>query len=240
MPRPFIGITSGTSALDKHATNPQDRLNQTYSRAVEAAGGVPIILPNIDAAAQELVSRLDGLLLSGGYDLAPTLFDEGVLNETVEIDEGRDRAEMPILRAALERDMPILAICRGIQTLNVALGGSLYQDIPAQIPSDIQHKQKQPRHEATHTIAIERDSRLAAAVGGAEMPVNSFHHQALKRVGEGLRVTAVAPDGVIEAVEGTDGRFLLGVQFHPEEMVGVSEQAKAIFQAFVLAASHQS
>jgi putative glutamine amidotransferase len=236
MPRSLIGITCGTSALDPYAKNSQDRLNHAYSEAIMGAGAVPVLIPNLEAAAEDLLNRLDGLLFSGGYDLCPGLYGEDVLNGTVEIDERRDRAEMPTLRAALSGNLPILAICRGVQTLNVALGGSLYQDIPTQRPSEICHRQEAPRREATHTIAIEEGSRLAEAVGDTQMAVNSFHHQALKQIGKGLSVVAVAPDGVIEAVEGPQGRFLLGVQFHPEEMVGVSAQARAIFAAFVDAA----
>lgn len=234
---PLIAITCGTNAQDAEATaagRAQDRLNATYARAVAAAGGVPVILPNVGAAEAGL-ERVDGLLLSGGLDIAPELFGEETLNDTVEVDAPRDATELPLIRAAVERDVPVLAICRGIQSLNVALGGTLYQDIPAQIPSDIAHSQKEGRAVATHGIAVTPGSRLAEIVGEA-MQVNSFHHQALRRIAEGLRVTATAPDGVIEAVEGTGPRFVLGLQFHPEEMTAVSEQARRLFAAFVEAA----
>lgn len=240
---PLIAITCGTNAQDAEATaasRTQDRLNATYSRAIMAAGGVPVILPNIgEAVAEGLLECVDGLLLSGGLDIAPALFGEERLNETVEVDAPRDATELPLIRAAVERDLPVLAICRGIQSLNVALGGTLYQDIPAQIPSEVAHSQKEGRAVATHGIAVTPGSRLVEIVGEA-MQVNSFHHQALRRVADALRVTATAPDGVVEAVEGMGRRFVLGLQFHPEEMTGVSEQARGTFAAFVEAARGRS
>jgi putative glutamine amidotransferase len=175
-------------------------------------------------------------LLSGGYDCDPCLFGEEKLNESVEIDSRRDEWELPLVRAAVERGMPILAICRGIQSLNVALGGTLYQDLPAQMPTDIHHRQTEGRAVATHSIEVDPNSRLAAIIG-PNMEVNSFHHQSLKRIADGLRVVASAPDGVIEAVEGTGEEFLIGVQFHPEEMVSGSRQAYALFEALTAAAS---
>jgi putative glutamine amidotransferase len=235
MNRPFIGITCGTSALDKDAAQPQDRLNHAYSRAVYQAGGMPVLLPNLtepDGPAS-LLDRLDGLLLSGGYDVDPVLFGEERLNDTVEVDGERDRVEMPLIRAAVERRTPLLAICRGIQALNVALGGTLWQDIPAQTPSLLHHRQMEPRHAATHAVAMDPQSRIAQIVGGARMEVNSFHHQAVKDLAQPLRVVARAEDGIIEAVEGVEGGFVLGVQFHPEEMTGVCEQARRIFRVFV-------
>ncbi len=238
MTPPLIGITCGTSARDPHSTNPQDRLNHAYCRAISEAGGVPIILPNtgIEGAPSSILSRLDGLLLSGGYDVAPRVFGEETLNDTVEVDGLRDESELPMVRAAVEEGIPLLAICRGIQALNVALGGTLIQDIPAQFDTPIRHSQKEPRSEATHDIRITPGSKLESIVGERAMDVNSFHHQALKDVGEGLVVTARASDGIIEAVESPSAKFLVGVQFHPEEMVGGSEGARRIFAAFVDAA----
>lgn len=237
MPRPLIGITCGTSALEKEAANLQDRLNLAYSRALWEAGAAPVLLPTLEhAEATDYLARLDGLLLSGGYDVCPSLYGEEALNETVRVDEPRDRAELPLIRAAVESGLPLLAICRGIQSLNVALGGTLYQDIPAQIKTSLQHSQRAPRPTPTHRIAIRPDSRLAQIIGDTRMEVNSFHHQALKDVAEGLEVVAWAEDGVVEAVEAPQARFLLGVQFHPEEMVGEWEEARRLFRAFVAAA----
>jgi putative glutamine amidotransferase len=239
---PLIGITCGTSSLDLHAKNPQDRLNTAYTRAVSLAGGAPVILPNRpdSSVIGAYLDRLDGLLLTGGFDVNPRLFGEKTLNGTVEIDHLRDDAELPLIRAALQRDLPIFAICRGIQTLNVCLGGTLYQDIPSQIPSHILHVQSEPRPTTTHSIEIESASRLADIVRARSMPVNSMHHQALKDVAPGLVVVARAEDGVVEAAEVAGKRFVLAVQFHPEEMVGNSEGARWLFAAFVEECSSDS
>lgn len=238
MNRPLIGIECGTSALDSHAKISQDRLNRSYSRAVWEAGGVPVIVPCLEdsAAAEAIMSRLDGLLLSGGADVSPTLYGEDRLNDTVEVDEARDRAGQALIRAALRNGLPVFAICRGIQALNVAMGGTLYQDLPAQRPSEIRHRQTESRGAQTHSIEIDPESRLARIVGATRMEVNSFHHQAIKDVAEGLTVTARAPDGVVEAVEGLSGSFLLGVQFHPEELIDVCEGSRALFRALAHAA----
>jgi putative glutamine amidotransferase len=239
MHRPLIGITCGTSIRDLQAKTEQDRLNRAYSQALWQAGAMPVILPTLEEekAAIELLYHLDGILISGGADISPELYGETPLNETVETDPPRDRAELPLIRAAVQQGTPLLAICRGIQSLNVALGGTLYQDLPTQRPSPIAHRQSQSRHVPTHTISIEPGSRLAQIVGGASMEVNSLHHQAVKEVGRGLRVVAFAPDGVIEALEDAEKPFLIGVQFHPEEMVGVCEKSRRLFRAFVEAAS---
>lgn len=240
--RPLIGITCGTSALDPNARASQDRLNQAYSIAVARSGAVPVILPTVWPGDDPnvLLDRLDGLLLSGGYDCAPCLYGEETLNESVEIDERRDQWELPLIHAAVERGFPTLAICRGIQSLNVALGGTLIQDLPAQMPTEIRHRQMEARDVATHAIEVSPKTRLASILGDAasEFAVNSFHHQALKRVAHGLRVVACAPDGVVEAVEGTGDAFLLGVQFHPEEMVFNSPGAQNLFSALTTAASN--
>jgi putative glutamine amidotransferase len=212
-------------------------LNQSYSIAVARAGAVPVILPTVRPGddPNDLLDRLDGLLLSGGYDCAPCLYGEETLNQSVEIDARRDEWELPLIRAAVERGFPTMAICRGIQSLNVALGGTLFQDLPTQQPTEIRHRQSEERDVATHTIEVASGSRLAGIVGRS-LEVNSFHHQSLKKVAEGLRVVACAPDGVIEAVEGTGEAFLLAVQFHPEEMVFRSAEQQRLFDALAQAA----
>src|SRR5258708_3706870 len=215
---PLIGITCGSSALDPGAKNPQDQLNCAYTLAVARAGGAPVIVPNLTdpTAIELLLDRLDGLMLSGGYDVHPRFFDEATLNGSVEIDEPRDAAELPLILAALERDIPILAICRGIQSLNVVLGGSLYQDIPSQIPSPIRHSQAEPRPTATHSIEISRGSRMAEIAGSSPMNVNSMHHQPVKDLGSRLELLARPEDGVIEPADMAGKRFVVAVQFHPE------------------------
>src|SRR5579862_5010702 len=239
MSRPLIGISCGTSALDQRAQTEQDRLNRAYSYALALAGATPVLLPNIVEPNQgnAILDRLNGLLLSGGYDVDPALYGESTLNDTVEVDSTRDHYELPLIRLAFTQDVPLFAICRGIQALNVALGGSLYQDIPAQMPAAGAHRQTAPRHEATHSIAVASGSRLAAIVGADEIDVNSFHHQALKGVATELEVVARASDGVVEAVESRSRRFCVGVQFHPEEMVADADgPARRLFSAFARAA----
>jgi putative glutamine amidotransferase len=233
--RPLIGITCSTSAFDSQAKQPQDRLNEAYTRAVLEAGGLPVLLPNVEwkQAHGALLERLDGVLLSGGYDVHPCWFGEREVHVTAEIDQARDRSEMPLIQAAVESGRPLLAICRGIQTLNVAMGGTLVQDLPSERPSGIQHRQTEARHVETHAVEVAPDSRLGEIIGARRMGVNSFHHQAVKELAPGLRATAWAPDGLIEAVEGAGPRFMLGVQFHPEEMTGSSEGARRIFRSFV-------
>lgn len=239
MKPPIIGITCGTSIHDRERERLQDRLNCAYSRAIAMAGGVPVILPNLDdpAYVDAILGRVDGVLLSGGADVDPARFGEQILNETVEVDPLRDSAELPLIERAVSRDMPILAICRGIQSLNIALGGSIYQDIPAQIPSNIEHKQTAPRHEASHEVEAAGGSLFERIVGAAPIRVNSFHHQALKEIAPRLAISARGPDGVVEAVEDRDARFLLAVQFHPEELVGWSEPCRALFRALVEASA---
>ncbi len=239
MQPPIIGITCGTSIHDGERERFQDRLNCAYSRAVAIAGGVPVILPNLEGPSyvDAVLDRLDGLLLSGGADVDPAHFGETVLNETVEVDPLRDAAELPIIERAVSRDMPILAICRGIQSLNIALGGSIYQDIPTQIPSDVVHRQTAARHEASHEVEAVGGSLFERIAGRGPIRVNSFHHQAIKEVAPSLTVSARAPDGVVEALENREARFLLAVQFHPEELVGWSEPSRALFRALVHASA---
>lgn len=235
MGRPLIGITCGTNALTLDAGHPQDLLNTAYSRSVLEAGGIPVILPNLadpDSVGTWL-ERLDGLLLSGGYDLDPALYGETKLNDTVQVDAPRDAFEIPLIREAAARDLPVLGICRGIQSLNVALGGTLFQDIPTQNPSPIQHRQPEGRDACTHQVVVMPGSLAARAAGAEGFAANSFHHQAVNEVAPGLVVSGRADDGVVEALEALHARFILGVQFHPEELTAVSAEARRLFRAFV-------
>ena len=239
MARKIVGITCSTSAATEKS-GPQQRLNRAYAWAIEQAGGVPLILPVLKDAegVDRYLGVVDGLLFSGGVDVAPSYYHQEPHPQLGEVDAGRDATEIPLLQKAVAQDMPIFGICRGIQSLNVALGGTLYQDLPSQFPSEIAHQQGDnaiPRNCPSHSIRIAPESRLRAIIGAEEMPVNSFHHQALWDVAPGLVVTATAPDGVIEAVEGPSKRYLLAVQFHPEEMAPVDENARKLFEAFVAA-----
>ncbi len=239
MPRKLIGITCETT-LKAGLESARQALPRPYVWAIEKAGGVPILLPATTAIenAERYLSVLDGLLLSGGVDVDPACYGEEPHPELGRVDSDRDAIEIPLAQLALAQDMPIFAICRGIQVLNVAMGGTLYQDLPTQKPSHLQHQQRHdgvPRDTATHTIRIEAASRLAEIVGDTCMATNSFHHQALKAVAQGLVVTAHAEDGIIEGVESTAHRYVLGVQFHPEETAFVDEKSMRLFEAFVTA-----
>lgn len=238
MGRKIVGITCSTQAEGN--SGPHQTLNRAYVRAVEQAGGVPVILPV--TTEPEVIARylgvLDGLLLSGGVDIAPACYGQEPHPQLGAVDTDRDTTEMPLIRQALQENMPLFAICRGIQSLNVAMGGTLYQDLPSQRPSDIHHYQTKigkARHEFQHVIQIEPGTRLESIVGGDAMPVNTMHHQALQDVADGLVVTAHAPDGVIEAVEAPAKRYVVAVQFHPEETAPHDERSRRLFSAFVRA-----
>ena len=233
----IVGITCSTQPAGEESGGRQ-MLNRAYIWAVEQAGGVPIILPV--TREPDVISRwlgiIDGLLPSGGVDVAPACYGQTPHPRLGDVDDDRDATELPLLRAALAQDMPIFAICRGIQVLNVALGGTLYQDLPSERPSDIVHSQEKlkiPRDQFSHSIAIEPHTRLAEIIGADTMQTNSFHHQALRDVAAPLVVTAVAPDGVIEAAESQTHQYVVCVQFHPEETAVRDENSRRLFKAFI-------
>jgi gamma-glutamyl-gamma-aminobutyrate hydrolase PuuD len=184
-----------------------------YVRAVERAGGRALLVPPSDDGVEETLDALDGIVFSGGSDLDPATYGQERHEATRGIVEERDRAELTLLQAALARDMPVLAVCRGSQVLNVALGGDLVQHLP-EVVGDEKHKE-QPGEFADHDVAIEPETRLGALIG-ERAPVKSHHHQGFGRLGEGLREAARADDGTIEALEDPSRRFALGVLWHPE------------------------
>jgi putative glutamine amidotransferase len=237
MVAPLIGITTSVT-VDK--TPERAYVNGAYIRAVQAAGGIPVLLtpqfaPEVQAA---LWRRLDGLLLTGGGDIEPARFGEAGHPTVADVSPARDDLELGLTRRAVTEDLPLFAICRGIQVLNVALGGTLVQDIPSQWPNALAHSQTAPRHEATHAVKIMGEGTLLGRVLGAlEVEVNSMHHQAIKQLGDGLREVAWAPDGIVEGVEMPgDERFVLGVQWHPEELVPHDPAARNLFEALIAAA----
>jgi len=234
---PLIGITTGLAAKGP----PGAQINASYLLAVQAAGGVPVLLPpHLSSEARDrLVCTLDALLLTGGGDVDPARYAEAPHAETRAISDERDTLEVAALRAALDREVPVLAICRGMQVLNVALGGSLYQHIPDAYPgSAVRHATPEPREGPAHTVDVVGDSRLAEIAAARSIEVNSRHHQAVNRLGEGLLVVARAPDGVIEATEMPGYQaFLVGVQWHPEDMAGHFDSADRLFAAFMGAAA---
>jgi putative glutamine amidotransferase len=196
-----------------------------YVRAVERAGGRALLVPPSDDGVDETLEALDGLIFSGGSDLDPELYGQEAHAETSGVVRNRDTAELALLEAALERDMPVLAICRGSQVLNVARGGDLVQHLP-DVVGDEKHKHT-PGEFADHDVSVEDGSRLASVLG-ERAPVKSHHHQGFGKLGEGLRVVAHAEDGTIEAVEDPTRRFALGVLWHPE----AGEDAR-LFEALV-------
>ena len=214
MAKPLIGITTYvTPAKWSYWELEAALIPVDYVRAVERAGGRPLLVPPSEDGAEETLQALDGLLFSGGSDLDPGLYDQEPHDETFGIHEARDRAELALLEAALERDMPVLAICRGSQVLNVARGGDLVQHLP-DVVGDEKHKHT-PGEYADHDVTVEPDTRLGSLIGD-RAPVKSHHHQGLGRLGEGLRESARAEDGTLEALEDPSRRFALGVLWHPE------------------------
>ena len=195
-------------------------VNAAYVDSVTAAGAVPVILPPTIAPdhAVHALEGMDGVLLSGGEDIDPMWYGMDPAAQLAAVDPARDRFEFALFTAARERGLPVLGICRGLQLVNVAMGGVLWQDLPTERPSAVQHDRADARDVRTHAIALAAGSRTADALGACELAVNSFHHQAVRTLASGLVATAHAADGLVEAFEGTDGAWLVAVQWHPEEM----------------------
>ena len=224
-------------AISATADSSKIRLSLNYARSIEGAGLTPLVVPPLTDPARvgDILDAAGGLLLTGGEDVDPKLYGAAPHPQLGEINRTRDATELALLDAARERGMPVLAICRGIQLLNVAYGGSLYQDLPSEHPSAVKHDQPEASASSrSHEIRITPDSKLAAATGVTEMSVNSYHHQSVNRLGDGLRVTAVAPDGVIEGLEVDDENWwVLAVQWHPEDLTtDVRTWDRGIFKAF--------
>lgn len=233
---PLIGVSTSIT-VDKSPERAY--VNSTYLHAIQQAGGVPVPLPpQLSSRALEAVAReLHGLLLTGGGDIDPALFGEAPHATLYEVAPARDALETVAIRVALERRLPILAICRGIQILNVALGGTLHQDVGTDPGTQLRHSQEAPRDQPSHKVQVASGSRLAEVLGTDEIEVNSMHHQAVRAPGRGLVAVAWAPDQIIEGVELADReRFVLAVQWHPEEMVAHSAPARRLFSALVDAA----
>ncbi len=233
--KPVIGITPSIGEMGERGAI--FRMEVSYVEAVEAAGGIPILLPPSGANPADLIAILDGLIFSGGGDIRPDRYgDRDVHETTYGISDQRDDFEFGLVQAALAANLPTLAICRGIQVLNVALGGSLYQDVSVEGNNPDEHKQaweigswENPRH----AVTLKPDSLAAKVLGDTQVRVNSAHHQTLKEIAPGLEVTGRAPDGTVETVEMADKRFVLGVQWHPEKMFPHHAKHAQLFQALV-------
>ncbi|CAM5182836.1 Putative glutamine amidotransferase OS=Ureibacillus acetophenoni OX=614649 GN=SAMN05877842_10469 PE=4 SV=1 [Ureibacillus acetophenoni] len=226
--KPIIGITMSIE-------NDTSFINWRYTKAIIQAGGIPVGIPlGLEEDALQLIHMVDGLVLSGGGDLHPHTFGEEPHVNLGQVNSDRDRLELALAKEAIKRQIPIFAICRGHQVLNVALGGTLFQDIYSQNQNIYLHSQKAPRHEGTHFISVKQDSLLYKLLGKETMTVNSFHHQSVKRAASNIKVVGKAGDGIIEAIEIVDYPFCLSVQWHPEEMaVEGDEDSKKLFTAFI-------
>jgi len=232
--KPIIGITSYEEDLKGH-----HNLNSNYINAVFDAGGIPVIIPIIrdEKDFDAYLDKLDGLIFSGGIDISPLNYDENPLKEINRMSSVRDKYEFGLFKKAYERKLPILGICRGCQLMNVSLGGKLYQDINTQVPEAFGHSPKSmPSDEIFHAINIKEDSKFYNFFEKERIFVNSYHHQAIKKLGDNLKVAALSDDGIIEAIEATDDRFMIGVQFHPEGLQRRHTEFLKIFEALIEAA----
>ena len=233
VPARTVAVTAG---IRPDGDTSRVRLTAAYVTALENAGLIPLIVPplaNADAASA-ILDSVAGLVLTGGEDVDPARYGEKRHEKVRSVNPARDATEAALIKEAKERGTPVLAICRGIQILNVALGGTLVQDIPSQCETKIAHDEESARDSRTHEISVEPGSLIATAVGTEHLTVNSFHHQSVKRVADGMRVTARSPDGIIEGIESTDEDWwVMAVQWHPEEMTDSAEPwDRGLFQAF--------
>lgn len=229
---PIIGITLDSEEPGGYSAFPWYALRQNYCCAVGDAGGLPLPLPHHPEFAASYLDRLDGLIVTGGaFDVDPALFGASVRHDTIRLKTRRTEFELAMISGALEQDLPILGICGGEQLLAVALGGSLIQHIPDEIPAALAHEQSNPRDQAGHEVTIVAGTRLAEIADCRTMGVNSSHHQAVKSLPANAVVNAVAADGVIEGIEVPGRRFCLGVQWHPEFAINPAD--KALFNALI-------
>jgi len=231
----YVVAVSATTELIRGSS--RVRVNEAYTRALTRVGLLPLVVPPMPASGSaEVMDVVDGLVLTGGEDVAPHRYGEEP-HPTVHAHEGRDESEIGLYQGAMRRRLPTLAICRGIQLVNVAEGGSLIQDIPTQCPAAGAHDPRAARDARVHDVLVEPNSGLARALGVDRLTTNSFHHQALARVGDDLRVTARAQDGVVEGIESRDTNWwMVGVQWHPEELIATPEPwDRSLFSAFAAA-----
>jgi putative glutamine amidotransferase len=243
--RPIIGIATQTLEAIPGKLPPCWVMGQRYVRVLVASGAVPWLiplLPDDEATLRATYEQLDAVFLTGGVDVDPATYGEARHELCDRSDPARDETEIRLIRWALAEGKPLLGVCRGIQVLNVACGGSLYQHLSAQLPQAIKHDYfpspgtRHTRDYLAHSIAVDTGSRLGALLGATQVQVNSMHHQGIKRLASGLRSCAYAPDGLIEGVEGRDGQYLLGVQWHPEELAEAHAPMQRLFTDFIEAA----
>ena len=239
---PLIGVTADLSDVPANgiesAQEPTVFLPRRYCRAIQEVGGIPLILPPIASrnGLCRILQQVDGVLISGGnFDIHPSYYGETPIHALGVIKKDRTEFELELVDLALNRDFSLLGICGGAQTINVALGGSLYQDIASQLPNAVKHEQGTKRDQGGHPVLIHSGTRLKQIVQKRILEVNTTHHQAVRRVGRGLVVNATAEDGLIEGLESSNHRFVLGVQWHPEILSRKNLFQRRIFSSFVSA-----
>jgi len=244
--RPVIGVTPDFNAGDRKewgGREPTYFLRARYVRAIEELGGIPVVLPLVAQPRdrQRLLAGIDGLLLTGsGPDLAPEFYGERQRFKFSVMSQRRATFEMKMAQLARKADLPVLGICGGMQAINVAFGGNLYQDIPSQVRKPLQHRQRPPATNLSHSVTVAPGSLLRRIVRTDTMRVNSSHHQSVKQVASSLVASALASDGIVEAVESPAQRFFLGVQWHPEFLFERHRLHRQLFEAFLRAASRHS
>jgi putative glutamine amidotransferase len=242
--RPLIGIPAAVLERPPAPGAAYYQFNGNYPAALAASGALPVVIPLglPEDELADLFARLDGLCLAGGVDVDPAHYGEARHSALGKVDAPRDAAELTLARWALAADLPTFGICRGIQLLNVAAGGSLHQDLPAQMPAAQKHNFEladSPWEHPVHAVRVAQDSRLAALLGTGEVMTNSFHHQAVKAVAPGFVTVAWTADGVVEGIEAPGRRFALGVQWHPEGTFATDPLARELFAGFVSACREQ-
>ncbi len=231
---PIVGVTLDSEEPGAYSRLPWYALRQNYCEAILRAGGLPFLLPHEPEQTEAYLDHIDALVVTGGaFDVDPALFGAATRHSTVKLKTRRTAFELEITKGALARDMPVLGICGGQQLLNVVLGGTLIQHIPDEVESALPHEQPNPRTEAGHRVAVAPGTLLHRICGVGELEVNSAHHQAVKTVGAGVVIDAVAPDGVIEGIEDPRYRYCLGVQWHPEYSISLGDEK--IFDALIAA-----
>lgn len=239
--RPLIGCTTYRKVAHQEPPIELIGLMPSYIEAILAAGGIPVLIPHglSEADLQVVLAQVNGVLLPGGGDIEPTVYAGDMHTAVYGIDQERDRIELYVARAAVQQGKPLLAICRGVQVLNVALGGTLWVDIKSQKADSLLHDNflTQPRNYLAHDVTIVPGSYLALSLGKETTAVNSLHHQGIKRLAAGLTPTAVAADGLIEGVEISGHPFAVGVQWHPENLIHDDPAMLALFKQFVQAAA---
>ncbi len=228
---PLIGLTP---LIDQNMNNSLWMLTE-YMHCIADAGGVPVILSyyNSSQMLDVIINKCDGIIFTGGQDVSPEIYFENPSSKLKKTCSIRDEFEVPLLKKALDANLPILGICRGLQLINAVLGGKLYQDIPSQLPTHITHSQQKPYDAYIHNVKLIQDSPLNKLLGQNEIFVNSLHHQGVKKLANCLKPMAVSEDGLIEAFYSIEHNFLWAVQWHPEYLYKVDKNARRIFEAFI-------